>query len=132
MRLLLPAIAARPHVRGPSRGLYTTSRTGSARQSGGSIPARHEDHNDLDQGLSLEPDPPARGLRPRHQLSDRHEHDGEVFIIPLLELIELAREVLVCREQLAQPNERPHDSDVHENRQLLATHKDLARKLDEL
>src|SRR5438034_11432770 len=99
MRLLLPAIAARPHVRGPSRSLYTTSRTGSARQSGGSIPARHEDHNDLDQGLSLEPDPPARGLRPRHQLSDRHEHDGEVFIIPLLELIELAREVLRSEER---------------------------------
>ena len=48
-----------------------------------------------------------------HQLADRLEHDSEVFVVFLLQLVELAGQVFVGREDLAQADKSPHDGNVH-------------------
>src|SRR5262245_17844725 len=63
----------------------------------------------------IEADAIAGGRRRRlQQLADRFEHRGDAFVVrsAFLELGHPGCELRVIHEQLAHPNERPHDRDV--------------------
>lgn len=62
--------------------------------------------------VCLESNPSGRTLGEDHALADGLKDDLELFIILLLQLLNLVRQVPVGSEHLPQTNKSPHDSDV--------------------
>src|SRR5262245_37974967 len=53
--------------------------------------------------------------RGRHQPANGVEHDSELGIVFFLKFRELAGEMNMRMDELSQPNECPHDFDIHMN-----------------
>ena len=59
-----------------------------------------------------EADAAGLGFRWRHELADGVEYHLELAVVFLLDRSEFARQVPMRSQQLAQPEERPHDRDI--------------------
>src|SRR5687767_2091389 len=54
-----------------------------------------------------------RGSGRVHQFADRIEDDGELLVVLLFQLFELAGQIGMTGEELSQTHEGPHDGDIH-------------------
>jgi len=62
------------------------------------------------------------GRRRNHERAYRIEHDLELRIVPLLQLVELARQPGMGSHGLSQRDEHAHDLDVHGDRARAPQH----------
>jgi len=63
-----------------------------------------------------EANPAALGCRWRHQFTDSLEYQPKLGVVLLLQFFQFPREITMRGQYSAQPDKRPHDLDIDENR----------------